>query len=317
MSDTLDELSPGLKQRGALDEHPIHPAILEVGETDRSFAFVVWSDPGGPEVLHDGMQKFVEAGLLAELSRPASELRELHAKRRLVDLRIVAYPEVEDFADAVAAFGFLPNGEDDERWRQVMAHIRGESSRVGRSPDEEPHSRWLATFGPAPEEELALRLEEELRVRVGDEVWGEHPGFFFAVLNEALEAVGETPLTPKPESVDWLEERLVSAEVGPIRWIPPLLFQALCDVVAVVGAKAFEHDVQWAPSELDERGMASPPMIRAQPLRKKALKVVDQETAWVNIPLGVHLLRWLVMPIQPGEEIPPLSAWIEDQFSGE
>lgn len=315
---TLDDISPGLAQRGPLELHPIHPAILEVGETDRSFAFVVWSDPGGPEVLHDGLQKFVEAGLLAELSRPAAELRGLHARRRLVDLRLLSFVEVEDFDMAVAAFGFHSTTEEDGRWRQTLAHVRGESTRLGRSADEEPVSRWIATFGPPPDEELAQRLEEELRARVGDEIWGEKPGMFFAILNEALEAVGEKPLPPKPESVDWLEERLVSREVGPVRWIPPLLFQCLCDVVSVVAAKAYAHEVQWAPSEIDDRGFASPPMIRARPEKPaRALNVIGGDEGWVNVPLGVHLLRWLVMPIQPGEEIPPLGEWIADQFSDE
>ena len=30
--------------------------------------------------------------------------------------------------------------------------------------------------------------------------------------------------------------------------------------------------------------------------------------------LGLHLLRWCIMPLQPGEVVPPLSDWVLDQF---
>jgi hypothetical protein len=32
------------------------------------------------------------------------------------------------------------------------------------------------------------------------------------------------------------------------------------------------------------------------------------------VPIGHHLVRWCVMPLEAGEAIPPLSAWLRDQF---
>ena len=31
-------------------------------------------------------------------------------------------------------------------------------------------------------------------------------------------------------------------------------------------------------------------------------------------PIAHHLIRWCIMPVQPGEAVPPLSAWLREQF---
>ena len=67
--------------------------------------------------------------------------------------------------------------------------------------------------------------------------------------------------------------------------------------------REFNRRVEWAPSEPDELGLTPPPLVRAY-----------LDDAWVHIPLGLHLLRWCIMPLQPGEVVPPLSDWVLDQF---
>jgi hypothetical protein len=39
---------------------------------------------------------------------------------------------------------------------------------------------------------------------------------------------------------------LVSQQAGAIRWIPPMLFQALCDFIGVIGQTLFDRDIAWA-----------------------------------------------------------------------
>jgi hypothetical protein len=105
------------------------------------------------------------------------------------------------------------------------------------------------------------------------------------------------------EALDRLEASIVSREVGVIRWIPPSLLQAACDLVGAIAAQEIGLPVQWAHCEADEQGIAPPPLLR-----------VDAGEDLVHIPIALHLLRWWVMPLREGEEPSPLSAWIRDQF---
>ncbi|MCA9574287.1 MAG: hypothetical protein KC668_02590 [Myxococcales bacterium] len=308
---TLQELFPALSRpTPRLPLEPLHARVLEVSEPDgRGLVLTCWRSPGGAASLHAGLRPRVEAALLAELSRPASELREL--TQELCSLRLTVFDDIGgDVPAALRAFGLAPVSLDDVRagqgWRDALAHLRGEAQQHGHEVPDEPLSAYQADIR-LPEGEAGQRaaaLESALRERLGDAVFGERPGALYAHLAKlAPEHLGLPAPEPTCDSLAALEHALVSLRPGPIRYIAPATFQALCDFVAVIAAREFNRRVEWAPSEPDELGLTPPPLVRAY-----------LDDAWVHIPLGLHLLRWCIMPLQPGEVVPPLSDWVLDQF---
>lgn len=290
----LDELFPGARaKREPLPEAPVHPRVLEVRDAPdvASFVIVVW--PGaedGPE-LRTLLARVVEATLLAELSRAPSDLHEDGA-RRVGSLRLVAYAPIDPAA--VARYGLVP-ATADESWQEALAHVRGEASAAGREPPETEPALFQASFTEPPKELAAL--ERGLR-SVGDEaMFGATPG--------ALARQVGSSLSVDPVDIDALGAALVPDVRDRMRWIEPMLFQALCDAAGVHAARALGLPVQWAISEPDEEGMAPPPLLRAR-----------GSAGDVHVPVGLELLRWCVMPLREGESVPPLSAWCRDRFAG-
>ena len=55
--------------------------------------------------------------------------------------------------------------------------------------------------------------------------------------------------TPTLDGLRTLEMLLVSQQAGVIRWIPPMLFQALCDFIGLLGQTLFDRDIAWALCE--------------------------------------------------------------------
>ena len=259
-----------------------------------AFTLVLWRDPGGPAEVHGRLRRAIESTLLAELSRPPRELR-AEGARRVRALRLVVFEEVERLDDAVRAFGLKRVAPAE--WADTLAQVRGEASRIGHEVPDLPVAAFEAEFACRSDVEGALRAE------LGQAVFGAKPGEFFAALNRVREARGEPLLTPALASLDTLEAALVPEQEGVVRWIPPTTFQALCDAVAVVAQADIGRTVQWGESQVEDDGLAPPPMIR-----------LEEGAAFAHVPLGLDLMRWCVMPRGAGEEIPPLSAWARDRF---
>ena len=306
---TLQELFPALaRPTPSLPLEPLHPRVLTVEEPEgASLVLTCWRNPGGAAGLHAGLRPKVEAALLAELSRPASELVELTHELRF--LRLAVFDEISgDVPAALRAFGLTPVSleavQDSGGWRDALAHLRGEAQRLGHVAPDDPLSAYQADILlPARTADGIRALELALRLRLGTEVFGTRPGALYAHLAALTpECLGIT-LTPTCEGLAALEHELGSLTPGPIRFIPPAIFQALCDFVAVIAAREFQRRVEWAPSEAAELALSPPSLVRAH-----------LDNAWVHIPLGLHLLRWCVMPVQPGEVVPPLADWVLDQF---
>lgn len=309
MSAMSDDDFLKIAQAPELPQTPVHPRVLELADGDGiAFVYVVWESPGAA-ALHKTLRNIIEASLLAELSRPPAELREA-GPRPLHSLRLISFAPLP--AEALRAFGLRlgePNGTDAVFWRDAMAHIRGEAQLAGRPTPEAPVAVYTTPVRALPQSVLAI--ENDLLGRLGDEVFGARPGAFFAALNAAFEGAGLNALSPKSKSLDSLEDRLAElrppteANMGPLRWIPPLAFQAFCDALAVVGSQEYRRTIQWAPGEPGEDGLAPEPLVR-----------MKEGEGWVHLPLGQHLLQWLLMPLGRGEVVPPLSEWALDQFAG-
>lgn len=290
----LDELFPGVRaQRDALPESPVHPRVLEVRDAPdvASFLIVVWPDAEDGPALRQLLARVIEATLLAELSRAPSDLHGDGA-RRVGSLRLVSYAPID--TAALARYG-LARATADESWREPLAHVRGEASAAGREPPETEPQLFHASF-TEPSERLA-EIERGLRA-VGDEaMFGVSPG--------ALARQVGTLLEVDPADLVAMGTALVPDVREQVRWVEPMLFQALCDAAGVHAARVLKLPVQWAVSEPDDEGLAPPPLLRTR-----------TTAGDVHVPVGMELLRWCVMPLREGESVPSLDEWCRDRFGG-
>ena len=279
----------------ALPLLPVHARVLTEQEGGRArWVFVVWSDAGGAPGVHRALRDRVEAAFLAELSRPLSSFESGEAP--LGALRLVVWPSVAEVGRAVRAFGFKEDTDAAESWRGTLALVRGEAQRVGAALEEAPASRWHASVALPPElEQLAARFVARLLREKASDVWGAEPGRLYALLAAELGL--------RADDVDGtfrrMESALVSGVRGAVRYLPPVLFQALTDGAGAYLTKAAGRRVAWGLSETDEEGLVPPPILQLE----------DGSI----LPIGLELLRWCVMPLGDDEPTPPPFAdWLLD-----
>ena len=180
----LDELFPHLKQpKEELPRLPVHARVLEVPEPAGTvLVVVVWSDPGTSLSLHQEVRQRFEGTLLAELSRPASEL--LAEELRPRALRVVVVGKARSDLDrALGAFGLVRTKPEGSSWNETLAYVRGEAPRVGEPVPEDFDSFWEVAIHTAPGErgEITVTggcnpLLPLLRYRTGDFARMEHSG---------------------------------------------------------------------------------------------------------------------------------------------
>lgn len=300
----LDSLMPELvDSRAPLRIEPLHQRVLEV-ETEEGWEWLLacWRDPGGAQALHNALKNLVEATLLAALSAPPRRGVEV-LSRPFSAIRLMIFDAIPNVGDAVRAFGFEPLGYKAEAYAERMPVLREEAERMGWGALGEPQAVYAASIvrnARYPE------LQAQLVSALGEEDWGSDPGRPSKLLAEALASRGVLGLVPDLASLDVLEAALVSRETGVIRWMSPMAFQGLCDFIGVVIQQLYEVDVLWAVCEEDSFGMCPPPLLR----------VAWPDGRVEHLPLGLLVLRWCVMPIGSEEDVPPLSAWIEGEFTG-
>lgn len=187
-----------------------------------------------------------------------------------------------------------------------LGAITEEAKKVGQTLPRSPDSVWFAPVHRAHGEvgEKLVQLHRLLIERSGDELFGEVPGGPSRRLALTVqELFGET-LRPDLAGLRTLERLLVPSVEGALRWQPPLVFQALCDFVGVVLAHHFGRKVAWGVSEPEDSGFIPPPILR----------LGGEGGRSHHLPVGMHLLRWIVMPVQPGETVPSLAEWMLDEF---
>jgi hypothetical protein len=293
----LGELFPLQDVAEPLPLEPVHARVLESHAGDRrALVFASFEAPESTLALHQAARVRVEAALLAELSCPPSRAPDAGVK----ELRFHAFHSFSDVHAALAAFGFTPL-DSLEGLRDELARLRAEAQRVGLVRDGDPESSFKAPVAFAGLDEV----EAALRHAAGNEVFGERPGALARRLGRVLESTrGMAPFEPSYAGLDRLEAALFPDVLGELRLVPQATFQSFCDAVAVVACEAGRATVEWAESRPDEHDLAPPPLIRAR-----------LGGGWVHLPLGLHLLRWCVMPRRGGENVPPVSEWLRDQLS--
>ncbi len=304
----LDALVPELaaSRRAPMPRTPIHQRVLEVGEADGfSWHLAVFVDPGAQRELHRQALALIEATLLAELSGTPARVADRATPRRpagIVLHELTALPY--DAAPALRAFAMAPTPvpDDDESWAVWQAEARA----VGAVIAPRPLRSWRAGFAHpqgALREKLD-RIELAMAQQLGSDVWGNTPGVPSHLLATWLKQEFGEEIRPTPDGLRAAEFLLAPREPGAIRWMGPMLFQALCDLIGVIAQSEYGCAVEWAVCAEERSGHAPPPVFRIQPKRG----------ARYHLPIAHHVLRWSMMPVEAGEDVPALADWLPGQF---
>jgi len=306
----LDALLPELRaaREPRVPVSPIHPRVLEVElENGREWTLACWRDPGGARAFHTQVLAMLEATILAELSRPPRGIAA--AERSYTGVRLIVFPELPfDPGPAVQAFGMTKAAYVEDAYAGRVSVLRREARELGIEVGEHPSQVWASEVR-SPDGSLGeklMKIHQMMATRMEDDVWGKTPGGpskLFALYAER--EFGER-IPPTLDGLRAFELLVVRHTRGVIRWIYPLLFQALCDFIGVVAQAEFGAKIAWSVCEEPESGLAPPPLFR----------VVEASGGTIHIPIAHHVLRWSMMPLGDHDEVPSLAAWMADQFRG-
>lgn len=303
----LDALIDGLTtQEPALPQSALHPRVLELGvDEGDAWVLAMWADPGSAQAAHEQIRRLLEATLLANITRTADTGEPLD--RVPSKLRLFVFTTTQDnLATAIRLFGFQLDEQLDVH-DEALQTLRKEGMDAGWNVPEQPVSSWTATIrqpsthGPA---RLAA-AHTKLRTLFNDDCWGSNPGAFSHTASLLLMKEFGEEIRPTLRGLDAFEALIAQRDVrNDIRWIPAAFFQALADFIGVVIQQTYDHKVEWALCEPEADGFTPPPVFR--------ITYKDGGSDHLNI--GMHLLRWCVMPILDGEELPRLSEWLDSEF---
>lgn len=139
--------------------------------------------------------------------------------------------------------------------------------------------------------------------QLGGEVWGETPGGPSKLLATYVRQHFNTTVTPSRDGLHAFELFLVQDKPDELRWMPPLIFQALCDFVGVVLQAEYGLSAQWALCTPDDDGFAPPPVLR-----------VATATGYEQIAIGERIVKWCVMA--RGGHAPTLAEQVDELVDG-
>jgi hypothetical protein len=299
----LDELVPGLRKRGdRFAPLPVHPRVVRAVRDDGSTSLVLVSaaPPQNVRAFHAALKPLVEAALLVELARPPSALVDDAARLTSLEL-FTFYTPGKELEPALTPFGFERADVAHPAASKALALVRSEVQKVDGLAGAEPLCRFTARISQSS---AAEAIEARLRGRKDASVFGEQPGLPARALAESAAELGFAGIEPTRAGIETLERVVLQTSPGVLRMIPPLVFQGLCDLIAVAAHATWGTTIEWGVCEPDEQGIAPPPLLRGS----------RGEDAW-HVPVGEHVLRWCVMPLSPGEDVPTLGAWAEHEFT--
>ncbi len=308
----LDSLMPEMRGRddgdAADDLHAdapdevgaIHPRVLEVGlEEGYEWSLACWSDPGASQ-MRARFGNLVEATLLRKMSRlPVWERDE---SRRFVAMRLLSFDSLAaDSREVLGELGFEEEVYESDRYEERVAAWRQEARGAEIDVPARPVSVWQlpverSASNAARLEAIASRTLETM----GEQVWGETPGALSRVAAREIEEAFGREIELGPEGLERLEACLTVDATDAIRWLEPILAQAICDFVGVVLHGTYSIQVQWGVCEPDPRGVVPAPMFRRPGTGRGE-----------TVPIGRRILEWCVMPVSEGEEAPALAERVE------
>jgi hypothetical protein len=302
----LDELFPGLRRKAEkLEALPVHPRVVRLPRQDgtRTIGLLSFGPAHSARALHAGLKPLLEAALLSELCAAPAELAAGY--QRLSELSLLMYvAQPFEVGPALSPFALEPVAAAAGEYAQLLALARREALSLAQPLTDDPCAVYRARVLRS-EHPLASALHGALLQCGPHSAWGREPGRLARTLADWLATQGQPELAPTRAGIERLEAIVVQRGTGVIRWIEPLIFQALCDLIAVMAASQPGLDVEWGVCDPDpESGLSPPPVLRVQ-----------RGGDAFHVPLAEHVLRWCVMPVAPGESVPTLGAWAEHEFA--
>ncbi len=269
----------------------VYPAVLQVsGEQARRWCTAVWSNGPGERRLVGELHRLIQGTLIAHWMQPPAQYELMAQPVNSFD--VIFYEAAgEKLAGKLRTdgwqsvdLGLLPTEEYEQF--EVLAE---EAAKRGTAIDEGPAQLWRITFdrpggggaqGPT-------QLGADVAKRLGDQVWGQTPGWFSRVFCERLKEMTGVELSPNYEGLRRLEQTVFSQWGRGIRWLEPMAYQAICDFIGVAVQAESSAEVQWGSCPVDERtGLAPAPLLRIR----------HKKNAWKRIGVGYDVIEQFCVP---------------------
>jgi hypothetical protein len=293
----LDSMVPEMRTLGGAGEGapsdvpPVHPRVLEVGlESGSEWTMAIWSDPHG--AVAERVVSLLRATLTMEMSKPPTA--DLLA-RDFQAVRLLVFAELADQTiDRLEQFGFEQVEYAADQYEERMGAWRKEAAAADIELPGAPASVWRLNIAhlTGSDAQRVKGVARELTDRLDGQPWGATPGGVSRLLARRLESELDVDIGMDVAELDRMIDHLVPDVDHAIRWVPPVVFQALCDYVGVVAHGQYERKLQWGLCEETDEGLVPPPTFR-EPSGDEAN----------TIPIGRVMVDWLVFPKLGGEGV--------------
>ncbi len=272
----------------------------------------VWtlSSWGGASSAEDIVEEFrvaLSSALLAVLSRPARDRALLGREYIGVEWYQCGESIAQESMDALMrGLGFSRRSRENIDSTSAVERMRGMALEHGEELSGESIQVWEApvAFYTGAYGQQLWDMQRMMYERMDDALWGEQPGgpskLFAGLVRNLLGAhVG-----PNREGLSTMELLLVQDSEVHVRWMPPLLFQALCDFVGILLRTMFRVEVEWAVSE-ELGGVWSVPQLSVRHGEKRMI-----------FPVGDWLLGCCVLSVKGKLSlVESLENWYADELT--
>lgn len=168
--------------------------------------------------------------------------------------------------------------------------------KAGRAVDRRPAELWrLDIVDGRTRGRDWERLTGRVARGLGDEVWGDNPGWFSRAYCQEMDRQWGAKIWPDKTGLRTLAEQIFDDDRDGegVRWVDGITFQILCDFLGVVLQSETNLTVQWGTCPVDEdTGLAPAPLLRARAPRGR----------WDSLPVGQDVMRRLSVDWAGDEE---------------
>ena len=280
---------------------PVFWRVLEVELEDTwQWALASFAAPQDAHALLASLSPLIEATLLQELSRPPGYGGlESRAFEGAVLFAFEAFPP--SWTPTLEAAGLTPlDRYEPDHYRARMTAWQREAAEAGLAcPDRPAQIWWMPLHRPDPALARALKI---IQVRtaeaLGSRVWGHSPGLPSKIMAQHVQAQLSTVISPTLQGLHELDMLMVERVHGRVRWLDPMLFQGLCDLIGVLAIHELRQRVQWGMCQPDGQGGVLPPLLR-----------LDRAQGPHDLEIGLELYRAIIAPLPAGQDAPLLRDW--------
>ncbi len=306
----------------------IHPAMLTLEHGHELHWIALRTQaPTTAQVLHQELRALLENAWLIHLCNPFTGEETGEEKSRTPSHIHLMAPEHADVPEeALRAFAFQQGTPTPELHKSVLAHLRSELP--GDTPYEGPVQTWQASCTlPGGQEIIEQQLATAASAKQSKDneaptAWGVQPGALALKLLASLHAnPSNQDLVLGTAGLKKMEPHLVQTQSGTFRSMGPHTFLALCDLVATAIAEQVAPAggrVDWAdcspPTSDTPTTAGQADELENQPAPPPLIRITHPKQSPIHVPLGLELLRWCTMPLQPGEHPPTLTEWVKGSF---